>query len=191
MTCLHVEQDDLADIVRAAQRGDERAWSTLVATWSPMLRGVVRRYGLNAHDVDDVVQDTWMRAFRKLHTLSAPEAAPAWLATIARRAAMLTLQIGTREVLVDDVPERHDTDERGVEDLVADAQRDVALRRAVRRLPEHERRIIAALLSEPAASYRGVAQRLDIPVGSIGPTRARSLTRLQRDPVLTAAIGTR
>ena len=174
--------------VRAAQRGNERAWTQLVTRWSPTIRRVARRYGFNAHDVDDVVQTTWLQAYRHLGTLNAPTAFPGWIAAIARRTALKRLQQDTREVLVDALPAPMPSQEPSLLDALIESEREVALHGAIMRLPPRQRDLLSAMLADPCEDYRGISARLRLPIGSIGPTRARSVARLQRDPVLARAL---
>jgi RNA polymerase sigma factor (sigma-70 family) len=174
--------------VSAARRGNERAWAQLVTTWSPMLRRVARSYRLYPHDVDDVVQTTWLQAYRHLTALNDPAALPGWLAMIARRSALRRLQRGTCEVLVDEPPAPERSYVPSAEDAVIERERERAVHGAIERLPSRQRDLLGALLADPCEGYRGIAVRLRLPIGSIGPTRARSLERLQRDPVLTQAL---
>jgi DNA-directed RNA polymerase specialized sigma24 family protein len=60
-----------------------------------------------------------------------------------------------------------------------------ALRAAVKRLPDRERAILDAL-NHVADSYAQISRSLDIPLGSIGPTRERALARLRRDRYLAS-----
>ena len=48
--------------------------------------------------------------------------------------------------------------------------------------------LIALLLQDPPVSYAEISARLDIPVGSIGPTRRRYLDKLRRYPAVAALI---
>ena len=74
-------------------------------------------------------------------------------------------------------------------DEVVDArERQEQVRKALARTPSHQRELLEALVAEPALSYDEISRKLDIPVGSIGPTRARSLTRLRRDPYLAGLV---
>jgi RNA polymerase sigma factor (sigma-70 family) len=182
------ESHRLSAQVRAAQRGNECAWTQLVMTWSPMLRRVAKGYRLSIHDVDDVVQITWLQAYRKLGTLKAPEALPGWLATIARRGALEKLQRGTREVITEEPPEPARSHHPSVEDTLIESEREIALHGAIVRLPRHQRLLLSAMLARPCEDYRSIAARLRVPIGSIGPTRARSVARLQRDPLLAQAL---
>ncbi len=184
----HIPSTDLTALVRAAQRGDARAWDCLVRRFTPVLRRVVTRYRLSRHDVEDVVQVTWMQAYRSIGSLHEPAALPGWLVTTARRSALRALQLDTRETPVDEPVAHGIADPRSVEDEVMAGRLATALRDAVHRLPGRQRAVVRALLLEPAPSYERLASELRMPVGSIGPTRARSLERLRHDDRLVAAI---
>lgn len=60
--------------------------------------------------------------------------------------------------------------------------RRTVLSRALATLPDHQRRLMTLIVARPDASYESISRTLDMPLGSIGPMRARSLARLQRDP---------
>lgn len=71
--------------VTAAQAGDRRALDELVEGWLPLVYNVVGR-ALNGHaDVDDVVQETMLRAVGNLGTLRDPDSFRSWLVAIAMR----------------------------------------------------------------------------------------------------------
>ena len=61
-------------------------------------------------------------------------------------------------------------------------ERTAALWRAVEALPERCRMLIRVLMADPPPSYEDVAEAFDMPIGSIGPTRARCLEQLKRRP---------
>lgn len=74
-----------AELVVAAQAGDDRAREKLIAAYLPLLYNIVGR-ALSGHaDVDDVVQETLLRAVRDLPDLRAPESFRSWLVSIALR----------------------------------------------------------------------------------------------------------
>jgi RNA polymerase sigma factor (sigma-70 family) len=183
-----IRADDIAGWVRSAQQGNPQAWDRLVAEFTPRLRSVIRGYGLRPDDVDDAMQLTWMRAWASIGTVHEPAAIAGWLATTARRTAMRVRQHALREIPVDEV--FHEQPVRGpsLEDEVILAQRAAALRRAVRRLPGHQRTVLEALLADQAGPYRDIAGEIGVPIGSIGPTRARSVARLRNDAELLLAV---
>ncbi|MFI6108691.1 sigma-70 family RNA polymerase sigma factor [Streptomyces sp. NPDC051310] len=76
---------DHAELVVAAQAGDDRAREKLIAAYLPLLYNIVGR-ALSGHaDVDDVVQETLLRAVRDLPALRAPESFRSWLVSITLR----------------------------------------------------------------------------------------------------------
>jgi RNA polymerase sigma factor (sigma-70 family) len=178
----------LASIVHAAAKGDERGWEALHARFTPILRAAARMLRLGPADVDDVVQQTWLAAVTHIHTLRQPEAIGAWLIVTARREALRTIRRGVREVATDDLPEQaQEASPPPGSDLI-DEERRVAVHAAVRRLDGRKRLVVDALLRTPEVSYVDLAQRLEMPIGSIGPTRERALDRLRSDSVLGAVL---
>jgi RNA polymerase sigma factor (sigma-70 family) len=178
----------LAPLTREAAAGCEDAWRDLVARFDPMLRGIVRGYRLDDADVEDVVQTTWIRAYRNLDRLNEPAAVGAWLAITARREALRTLQRGVRELPSAEPQPLDEAGEESPEDIASQRERRSALRAAVRRLPGRQRELLSEMLRRPCASYDEIASALDMPVGSIGPTRERALARLRDDAALAGVL---
>lgn len=176
----------LGELVDAARRGDDRAWSCLVDRFGGTVRAVARSYRLQPADVEDVVQIAWARLHEHIDRLREPAAVAGWLVTTTRREAMRTLQIRTREHLTDD-PQVHDPAGRdGLDSDLLTAERRAALAEAVGALPHRQRRLMTVLLTNPPLDYEQISALLSIPIGSIGPTRSRSLARLSRHPRLRA-----
>jgi RNA polymerase sigma factor (sigma-70 family) len=183
----------VASLVAAAARGDQRAWDVLFKQFDAMLRRVTRGFRLTSHQADDVVQETWMRLVRHLHRLENPSAVGAWLATTARRESLRMLQRTVHEVTTDELIGIDEPDPDADADpdaLGAEGPREI-VRSALDALPPRERALLEMLHGEPAPSYEHVAGELGIPVGSIGPTRARALARLRRHPRLAALRASR
>ena len=184
----NLRQDDLSCLAREAAAGDSHAWADLFRRLDGVLRTVARRYRLGAADVEDVVQTTWLRALAHVHRLNDPGAIAAWLIITTRREAMRTLQRATREVLTDDVRAADCLDPACPATVAIERERRAAVHGAVERLPGRQRLLLASMLSSPAPSYEQISSRLDMPVGSIGPTRDRALARLREDPDLARAV---
>jgi RNA polymerase sigma factor (sigma-70 family) len=179
---------ELAATVRAAVAGDGRAFASLVDRFDRPLRAIARSYGLSRWDADDVIQNTWMQFMQHGGGLREPAAVSGWLATTARRHCLRALQSHVREHLTED-PALEERGQDGRLDAgILAAERRAALDASLSRLSRRQRELITLLLDEPDISYTEVAQRLALPVGSIGPTRARSLSRLRRDRTLLALV---
>nr|BFE60895.1 hypothetical protein GCM10020063_054210 [Dactylosporangium thailandense] len=90
---MRTTKNDQASLVAAAKAGDERALGELAAAHLPLVYTIVRR-ALAGYpgSVDDVVQDTMLRALRRLSSLREPESFRVWLAAIAVRQAGTYLQ---------------------------------------------------------------------------------------------------
>jgi RNA polymerase sigma factor (sigma-70 family) len=177
-------RDPHSAMVTAALGGDAAAWRRLVRRYELMLRNIGRQYRLAAADIDDAMQGTWVRLIRVPAAIRTPAALGGWLATTMRRECWQILQAPTLEVLVAEAPA---ADREPAPDALADvlaAERGDAMRQALRTLPERHRELMALLTVEPPLSYADISARLAIPIGSIGPIRARSLARLRRDPGL-------
>lgn len=77
---------DDATLVLAARDGDRDAFGELYARYGRLVHGVLLAR-LPRQDVDDLVQDVFLTALRRLRTLRDPAAFGPWLAAIARNRA--------------------------------------------------------------------------------------------------------
>ena len=177
-----MDKSEVADTVRRAADGDRGAWEAIVEDFSGLLWSVCRGYRLEQSDAAEVVQTTWLRLLENIDGIREPERLGGWLATTARREALRLHRLHGRELTTDDET-RFD---QGPLDAVLDPalaalldDRDRRLWRAFGGLPERCRRLLR-LLVVVAPSYAEVAETMDMPIGSIGPTRARCLQRLRR-----------
>jgi RNA polymerase sigma factor (sigma-70 family) len=185
---LPVADHAVAGLAQDAAAGDERAWRDLVARFEPLLRGIVKGYRLDPADVEDVVQVTWLRAFRNLDRLNEPAAVGGWLAVTARREALRALQRGVREIPAEEPHTLEEPDAVTPETAAMERERRRALRAAVRRLPGRQRQLLATMLTRPGVSYGELSSELDMPLGSIGPTRERALGTLRNDRMLAEVL---
>ena len=178
--------DELAVLVRAAVAGDETALGHLVDRFDRVLRGVARSYRLDPWDVDDVVQATWLRFLCHGSSLREPAAVGGWLATTARRESLRVLQRHVRECVVEE-PDSFAPCDRAVPDReLIETERHELVRGALAELPDRPRRLMRVLVSRPELSYEEIGRMLGMPIGSIGPTRARALDRLRQSTELRA-----
>jgi RNA polymerase sigma factor (sigma-70 family) len=177
---------ELERTMAAAVSHSPWAWKALMERFGARVRGVARRHGLGAHDVDDVAQATWMRLYERIGDVREPDAIGGWLETTARRESLRVLRSGSREQLVEGEIVGLEPDEPVNERRLVVAERDAALRSSVEELPGRQREVITMMLSEPSLEYAEISRSLGIPHGSIGPTRQRGLARLREDENLRA-----
>jgi len=170
--------DELPRLVQRAADGDQRAWSLLVGRFERLVLGAARSAGLSEADANDAAQMTWLRLFQNLSRINDASRLGGWLVTTVRRESLRVRGRGAHRPLDDEsgVPEWTYSDTT-LDDLFS-AERDAALRSLLARLPERDRTLLNMLTSEPPNSYAEIGAAMGMPVGSIGPTRARSLSRL-------------
>jgi RNA polymerase sigma factor (sigma-70 family) len=181
---------DSGVLLRAAARGDERSWNALVDRYSGLVWAIARNHRLSAADCDEVFQTTWLRLVEHAARVHDPAKVGGWLATTARHECLRILRRSGRQIpMGEDMPEGPDHAPAPDEDLLR-GERDQSLWAAFARLPERDQALLRLLTADPAPSYEEIGAALDMPVGSIGPTRARCLERLRREaelPLLAAS----
>ncbi|MFF0039550.1 RNA polymerase sigma factor [Streptomyces mirabilis] len=162
-------------IIGAAQAGDRRALDELVAGWLPLVYNIVGR-ALNGHaDVDDVVQETMLRAVDNLGSLRDPDSFRSWLVAITMRQIRERSRRRTAEPLADGAGEQAaDFAELTVLRLQLEGQRrEVA--EAVRWLDDEDRQLLSLWWLEVA----GELTRREL-AAAVGISRQHTAVRVQR-----------
>jgi RNA polymerase sigma factor (sigma-70 family) len=142
---------------------------------------VARSHGLSTADAADVSQTTWLRLAEHAHGIHHPERIAGWLATTARNESIRILRSGHRDIPVgarEEVP--MDEDASDVATHLLEEERDKELMKAFEKLPSRCKTLLRVLTAAPAPSYAEASEVLEMPIGSIGPTRARCLEHLRR-----------
>jgi RNA polymerase sigma factor (sigma-70 family) len=180
------DNDDAALVARC-RAGDGSAWAALVQRYQRLVHAIVRRIGLDEHAAADVFQTVFSRLLEHLPRLTDPSRLQAWIVTTAKREALLQRRLGQRQVSMT----RDDDDDAGAEwdladespiaeEALAELQQLNRMRNALDQLDQRSRDLVELLFRDDALPYEEVSRRLGIPVGSIGPTRARCLQKLRR-----------
>jgi len=172
---------EVAQLVRWAAEGDRQAWERLVDQFARLIWSITSDFKLTSGDADDVSQTTWLRLLEHIDRIQYPDRVGSWLAATARNECLRSLAARKRvvpapdhEVMTDVVAAGPDVDER----ILAD-ERDQVVRDALSRLPKRWQRLLELLMADPPASYAEISDQLDLPIGSIGPTRGRCLAQLR------------
>ncbi len=136
----------LADLMAAAQDGDQRAYAALLRTVTPYLRRQVRRYLRDAGEVEDVVQEILLTVHRVRHTYDPARPFRPWLVAIAKRRIIDRLRgrirRDAREVVV--APD-DETFTEAAANTIEEEPDHSALHAAVAALPEGQRRAVELL----------------------------------------------
>lgn len=173
-------ESDISLLVKGAASGDQAAWDALVARYTNLLWSIARGYRLERTDAADVVQVAWLRLVEHLPRLRDPERVGAWLATTVRRECLQVVSRRKRDLpVVDDVFDAvPDTSAPVDARLLADEQA-ATLWTAFEQISGRCQHLLRVLMADPPPSYVEVSEVMEMPVGSIGPTRARCLDRLR------------
>jgi RNA polymerase sigma factor (sigma-70 family) len=153
-----------------------------VDRFSGLVWSIARGHRLGDADAADVAQTVWLRLVESLPRLREPAAVGGWLATTARNESLRLLRRAGREVVggdlgLDETPADAAHSPEAV--LEAHERRDL-VRRALEELSLRCQTLLRALAYSPDNSYADISAALDMPVGSIGPTRSRCLDRLRQ-----------
>jgi RNA polymerase sigma factor (sigma-70 family) len=179
----------LAELVDAARSGCPGAWRAVVDRFDAGLHAVARGYGLDSASVDDAVQQTWLAAVTHLAALRESAALWGWLRRILHRECLRAVSRANREVPVveQELGEPVAAVHVALRGAPAQTPEDQAIRNAqvaalhvaLRRLSGRERQLMTLLSDAHEHSYTDIAAALGLPVGSIGPTRARCIAKLR------------
>jgi RNA polymerase sigma factor (sigma-70 family) len=171
---------EAADHFRRYRSGDHQALDDLVRCLSPVLWHVVRAYGLDTEHAQDVVQTTWLTFVRRESSIAEPQAVAAWLTTTARREAWRVAKLDSRTTSVaDEVLEWELPTEASAETDAMESHRRTVLWECVQQLSERCQRLMRIVAFDDKPDYKGLAEEMQMPVGSIGPTRGRCLAKLK------------
>lgn len=194
-------ESSIADLVDQARTGEEEAWAGLVCRYQSLVDSVTRRHHLSADDAADVSQNVWQLLLEHLGDLREPQALPGWIATTTARACLKALALQRRTVTFDPQesweltgfgPDKGWTSVGGQAEpgeglMRVESHR--AVRRALAELTPTQRQLLLLVVADPPLSYRQISTRLGVPIGSIGPTRARLLRKLKRSNAVQELMG--
>jgi RNA polymerase sigma factor (sigma-70 family) len=169
-------------LVAHAVQGDPVAWNEIVERYAPLVWSICGRFQLSARDREDVAQNVWLLLVEQLGKLREPAAVPGWLATTTRRECLRVLTAARKSGPAQTQPDQDPrfADDPGIDEEILIAERNAALGEALARLPDRCQQLLVMLLADPPYSYAEISAALQIPVGSIGPQRARCLERLRK-----------
>lgn len=175
---LHEGTPD-AQLVQASLARDERAWRLLVNRYKRLVYSIPHRYRFGADACDDVFQNVFCILWKNLPRLREASTLAKWLMTTTHRECWKLSRKAGGGVSLDHAPEH--LQEAPKSDDLERWERQHILHQALRELGGPCEALLRAIFlerSEP--SYAEIADRLSMPVGSIGPARARCLAKLQR-----------
>jgi RNA polymerase sigma factor (sigma-70 family) len=171
-----------SELISRCRSGDQRAWSMLIERYERLVYSVPRRLGVSAEIADETFQEVWAVLLRRLGTLQHEQALPQWLITTARRIALRAAHRARSRTMHSleaiEVAGAHDESSEAA--FVERVERAQQVADALDRLDAPCRDLLVALTRGELSSYAEIARQTGMPIGSIGPKRARCLARLVR-----------
>lgn len=180
-------------LVEKAQQGDKKAFNLLVARHQNKVAGLLTRY-ISANDIPDVVQETFIKAYRSLELFRGDSAFYTWLYRIAVNTAKnyITAQ-GRRPPSEDIQAEDAETYETGdhlrnvdtPENLMLSAELKKVVFETIAALPE-ELKTSITLRELEGLSYEEIAEIMECPVGTVRSRifRAREIIDSKISPLV-------
>lgn len=169
------------DLIQDCRKGRVEAWRRLLEKYERIVFSIPRRYGLSADDAADITQLTFTILVQSMDRLPEDSRLGGWLTTVARRHTWRLIERNRRQGIDRYAVLNESTPMPAGGDTVESWELAEWLDQGLSRISEHCRNLLFALYLDPEQpSYAEVAARLDMAVGSVGPTRARCLERLRR-----------
>jgi len=171
-----------AELVRQTLAGRKEAFAELARRWSPRITAICHSRVQRADVADDLAQETFLRGFRALATLSDPAKAGSWLMGIAVRASLDWLKAKDRSTVIfstlgKDQSVDHEMPGGQAETVyLADERRRILTE--IEALPETHRQVVMLYYYDDH-SYRDLAALLGVSTATINArlTQAREILR--------------
>jgi RNA polymerase sigma factor (sigma-70 family) len=189
----------VGDLVVRARDGDQDAWEALVDRYLGMVHAICRGHRLDAEEAAAVNQVVWLRLVEHLGRIRSPEAVGGWIAATTRNECVRVARAGGDPATAEEPggagedgagkngaggngagTNGHGGGLGGIDLGLLVYERDRAMVAAFAGLDGRGQRLLRLLMTEPSPTYGEIGAALDMPVGSIGPTRARYLDQLRR-----------
>jgi RNA polymerase sigma factor (sigma-70 family) len=190
--CTHFPYSD-GELLAACADGETWAWDGLVERYKRLVYSIPLRVGLSEEDAADVFQTVFTLLVKQLRKIREPQALAKWLITTTKRESWSVCRKRSREPVDSDnlatfasPDEEEHPDSRPGEGFWID---QALIQDALAQLGDRCQELLKLLYYDPnEPSYEEISGRLGLPLGSIGPNRARCLEKMR---ALLKAMGMR
>jgi RNA polymerase sigma factor (sigma-70 family) len=169
-----------SELVALCLGGDAQAWEALILRYRRLIYSIPVKFNFTTADASDVFQAVCLKVIEHLHELKDESKVSAWLITTTTRQCIHVRSQRIRESGGPEDFEEPAAPDVNVEDIQIQTQEQQAIRDAVEQLPQRCRQLLELLYFEATnPSYEEIGKLMNMPVPSIGPTRARCLEKLR------------
>jgi RNA polymerase sigma factor (sigma-70 family) len=177
-----------SEIVKACLQGSSAAWEALIRRYQRLIYSIPLKARLSQDDAADIFQSVCLKLYEKLESLRDHEKLSSWIITTTTRECWRLANRQRKEKPADS--STGDEGEESLQQLASQAplidqqgillEQQQTVRQAVWALPERCKDLVTLLFYKDELSYAEIARQMDMPVASIGPTRARCLEKLKK-----------
>jgi RNA polymerase sigma factor (sigma-70 family) len=175
-----MSKTSVAELLTAAEQGSQEAWDALVERYGRLVWSVVRGFRFDAATAADVSQTVWLRLVEHCGRIRDPERLASWLATTARNESIRASRRLSRAVPTEFSVELADDGAPSLDERLLDDEQLREVLGAFEQVSDKCRDLLRLLCTDPPLEYEDISTMLEMPIGSIGPTRARCLDRMRR-----------
>jgi len=166
--------------VEDLRAGNAAAWQRFMKEQGRIILAVGRRVGLDASERDELFQNTCLIAYRSIGQLKDPERLSSWVYSIAYRTG-IELARRRKPGGGEEEMQRLASEEPSADEVLERVELARHVREGLEKVGDTCRDLLAQLyLQADEPSYEEISRRLSMPIGSIGPTRARCLEKLRK-----------
>ena len=191
---IFVKKEDDVQLIYNILSGDEEAFSVLVQKYQKSVHALVWRKIGDFHHAEEITQDTFLQAYKKLPTLKDPHQFAGWLYVIANRFCIDWMRKKKRTVQsIEDTPmaeiekssyTHHLSEQRQIE---ASERRCEIVKKLLARLPESERTVVT-LYYLGEMKVNEISKFLGVSVNTINTRLHRARKRLQEEEFLVQEV---
>ena len=182
-----MEREDDVQLIHKILSGDDAAFSTLVEKYQKSVHALAWRKIQDFHHAEEIMQDTFLRAYKKLPTLKNPDQFAGWLHVIANRLCIdwmrsqKSMMQSLEDTPVEEIEESsytyHISEQRMTERT---EHYHELVKRLLEKLPENERAVVTLFYLDEM-STREIGKLLGVSVNTITSRLQRARKRLRTD----------
>ena len=177
------ENGELRTLLDKCRKGDQASWAKLVTRLERLVYSVPKRMGLRDDECSDIFQTTFLALYQNLDRIQNADTIPKWVSVTAAREALRLKRFkhlaASQSELNQELDQLVADEDASAEALAVQANINERLWNAVDQLQERCRELLKSLYSDEDSDYQEISKTLAIPIGAIGPTRARCLDKLR------------
>ena len=182
-------QSSDSEIITSCLQGEANAWEALIHRYQRLIYSIPLKMRLSQDDAADIFQAVCLKLYENLSKLREQERLSSWLITTTNRECWRLSARQRREAPADDLGNEEESDiisQLPANTPLPDEERialeqQQAVRQGIAALSERCRELLTRLFyQKEELSYQEIARQMEMPIASIGPTRARCLDKLKK-----------